>query len=705
VQPVVDLSGAWRARTADDDLRRDGLSDSYDDSAWPTINVPGHWRDQPGFVDSDGPLLYRRSLHAAPPDDGQRSWVCFDGLFYQGDVWLDGAYLGDPEGYFAPHNFDVTALARLSADHVLAVEVNCSPQRNKRQKRAITGVFQHWDCLDDTRNPGGIWRGVRWETTGSVRIDRLRVLCRDANETRAYLRIHAQLDSDQARRVRVRTTVGGVVLAEQEQSLASGANEVDWNLDVPDPDLWWPWSLGPQPLTDVCVEVIVDGVISHTASRRTGLREVSMQDWRVSVNGETLFLKGANIGPTRTNLAAATADEIRHDVTLAREAGLDLLRVHGHIGRPELYEAADEVGMLLWQDFPLQWSYARTIRREAVRQAREAVDLLGHHPSIAVWCAHNDPVSGPSGQVIRGNTAQHIVGQQLPSWNKSILDGWVKRAIEAADDTRAVIAHSGIAPHFPQLDGTDSHLYLGWTHGEIGDMSGLAANVPRMVRFVSEFGAQAIPDHADFLHPQRWPHLDWHEAEVRYGMQVDAFERHVPPNRFANFAAWREASQQYQATLLQRQIETLRRLKYRPTGGFCFFLFADSEPRVSWSVLDHQRSPKLAYQAVTDACRPVIVVADQLADRVRPGTPLALDVHVVSDVRHHLEAAHCRAALRWPGGVHEWAWQGDVPPDDCVRIGTIQFVVPDVRGELWLDLTLEYGQQIVTNRYAAKVSG
>ena len=49
--------------------------------------------------------------------------------------------------------------------------------------------------------------------------------------------------------------------------------------------------------------------------------------------------------------------------------------------------------MLLLQDFPLQWGYARQIRREAVRQAREAVNALGHHPSIVQWCAHDEPVA------------------------------------------------------------------------------------------------------------------------------------------------------------------------------------------------------------------------------------------------------------------------------------------------------------------------
>ncbi len=49
--------------------------------------------------------------------------------------------------------------------------------------------------------------------------------------------------------------------------------------------------------------------------------------------------------------------------------------------------------MLLWQDLPLQWGYSRTVRQEARRQAREAVDLLAHHPSLFVWCGHNEPMA------------------------------------------------------------------------------------------------------------------------------------------------------------------------------------------------------------------------------------------------------------------------------------------------------------------------
>ena len=700
----VELSGTWRACIADDDVRREGVGLDYDDSAWPDVAVPGHWRSNAAFADSDGPLLYRHrfQLDAAAP--GRRRFVTFDGIFYQADVWLDGAYLGDPEGYFFPHSFDITDLSRLTDEHVLAVELACSPQRQRASKRNITGVLQHSDAIDPDWNPGGLWRPVHIDDTGAVRIDRLRVLCRDANDARAHLRLHARLDADRSRIVRVRTSVDGHLLAEQMQSLAHGLNEVAWNLDVNDPELWWPWSLGGQHLTNVEVEVTVDGRRSDHRSVRTGLREVAVQDWVFSVNGERLFAKGANLAPTRAALADASPVEVRRDVELARDAGLDLIRVNGHIARPEVYEAADELGMLVWQDFPLQWGYARTIRKEAVRQAREAVDLLGHHPSIAVWCAHNEPVADADGKALGTSITRNVFLQQRPTWNRSILDRWVKRAFEAADETRSVVAHSGVAPHLPQLDGTDSHLYFGWYHGEAAEIDGFAATMPRMVRFVSEFGAQSVPDSAEFMHPESWPALDWQGLAEHHGLQIDPFEQHVQPGSYATFDSWRDATQRYQAELLRHHIETLRRLKYRPTGGFCFLGLNDPSPAVSWGVLDHDRHPKLAYHAITEACRPVIVVADRLRNSLIAGEAVALDVHVVSDLRKVLEEVKCTATLRWPGGSHEWSWCGDVPPDSCVRVGTAQFVVPEVAGELWFDLTLEHHDTAATNRYAAIVT-
>jgi beta-mannosidase len=295
----VELSGTWRAAPADHDLRLAAVEPDFDDGAWEPVTVPGHWRCTPAFADADGPLLHRRVFDAEPPADHRRRWLVFDGVFYQGDVWLDGAYLGDTEGYFQPHTFEITDPLRERTEHVVAVEVSCAPQRDKRAKRNLTGVWQHWDCLDDTWNPGGIWRPVRIDETGPVRIRDLRVLCREATPERAVVVLRANLDAVAPMPVVVRSSVGDAD-HELTQPLAAGENHVEWTVTVEQPELWWPWSLGDQAMHDVVVEVAPEdrpSEVSHRRTCRTGLRRIELRDWVCRVNGERLFLRARTRAP------------------------------------------------------------------------------------------------------------------------------------------------------------------------------------------------------------------------------------------------------------------------------------------------------------------------------------------------------------------------------------------------------------------------
>jgi beta-mannosidase len=259
-----------------------------------------------------------------------------------------------------------------------------------------------------------------------------------------------------------------------------------------------------------------------------------------------------------------------------------------------------------------------------------------------------------------------------------------------------------VLPH-PGSGGTDSHFYFGWYHGDERDFPALCARFPRLARFVTEFGAQAVPTVADFMSPERWPDLDWDGMARTRGLQKANFDKHVPPAEFDTFAQWQAATQRYQADLIRFHIETLRRLKYRPTGGFAQFSFADGHPAVTWSVLDHQREPKLGYDALAAACAPVIVVADRPDAEYRPGQAVALDVHVVSDLRTAIPAATVSARLGWRDGEHRWQWEGDVPADECVRIGTIQAVAPDAIGQLTVDLELTADGVKAANSYVSSI--
>ncbi len=703
----MDLSGEWRAAAGDDRLRLAFHEPGFADDDWGSAPVPGHWRRAPHLAGSDGPVLYRTRFSTPErPESATRSWLVSHGSFYMTDLWLDGHYLGLTEGYFCPHEFEIGELLAARSDHVLAVEVGHRPTRDQVGKRALVGVFDDPLEVDPTYNPGGLWRPVVIEHTGPVRLRALRARCVEATSEQAVMSVTALLDADEARTVTIHSTLAGSDHL-QDHPLGAGDNRVEWTVGVDEPELWWPWALGDHPLHDLDVRIDVDEVTSDERSLRVGLRTVAMRRWALHVNGERLFVKGATVGPTKPALAEVSRVDVARDVSLALDAGLDLLRVRGHVAHPLLYDEADRRGLLLWQDMPLHQGYARGVRKEAVRQAEAMVDLLAHHPSIAVWCGHNSPApeGAPDehGKRARFGGARAAIGQQLPTWNKTVLDRSVKRAIDNADGSRPVIAHSGVWPHPPQLDGTDTHLWFGWRWGNERDLPRLAARMPRAVRFVSEFGAGSVPEAAGFCEPHHWPDLDWDRLAADHAAEMAAFDTYCPPRGHVTFEGWRRASQAYQAGLLRRHIETLRRLKYRPTGGFTFHRLADASPGLGPSILDHERRPKAAYDAVREACRPVIVVADRLPAAMHPGEALTLDVHLVSDRRAAEPDAVVTAELSWPGGSDRWRWTGEVPADDCVRIGTISWVAPEAPGgPVTLRLGLE-GPVAASNRYDSQL--
>ena len=709
----ISLSGTWKVLKADEDARRLIADPELDDKDWLDIKVPGLWRSCNQLSDADS-VLYRRHFELDQLPEGNRRWLVIDGLCYQGDIWFDGAYLGDTEGYFVEHNFEITQATTLPNKHLLAIEANCETPSDRTNKRNITGVLQHSDSLNQDLNPGGLWRDIRIEETGPIRIDDLRVLVLEADDDRAIIRIGGVLDSAATANVEVLTTVTNTHSIEhsQEMVLARGRNEIEWHVAVEKPDLWWPFSLGAQPLYEVQVAVKFNQKASDTRSRRTGLRSFELKNWIASVNGEQIFLKGTNFGPGNADLSAITQDDYRRDLTLAKNAGLDLVRVHGHVAHPDLYAEADKLGILIFQDFPLQWSYSRSIRTQAARQATALVHQYGHHPSIVLWNSHNEPYHSDrsarhhknlEGISTYGPLAS--LSHQIPSWNRSILDRSVKRSFDKADPTRPAIAHSGVAPHLPQLDGTDSHLWFGWRHGKVSDLKVLASRLPRLLRFVSEFGAQSVPhdDHvATVCEAPNFPQINLQALSEDLGAELELINRYAPLDGSTTWEAWVDSTQTRQAHLVRHTIEVLRTLKYKPTGGFCQFLFADALPYVSCAVLDHRRKPKIAWDALSAANRPVIVVADLHKDEIPIGTNQCA-IHVVSDLRTPIKQATLFVEWHAPGmDVERWSFTGGFEPDSVTKIAKT-FLVTKNPGIATLALELRGSDIHAINNYQIKV--
>jgi beta-mannosidase len=696
----VDLTGTWRAAPADETARRSFHEPEFDDSGWHNLPVPGHWAADPSFAGVEAVLL--RSRFEAPdiaPNPRRRWWLQFDGITQQGDVWLDGAYLGDTEGYFVPHAFEVTDLLAERREHLVAVDVTCRRFADPDNRSTLTGALQDPElCGTTTMVPGGIWRPVSLRATGPTAILHFRAICLDANPARARMALRVVIDAPEAGPVGLRTRV-----AETEHELvhsaAAGENRVEWTVEVPAPDLWWPHSLGLQPLHDLRLDVVVDGEVHDTRQVSTGFRSVRMHDWALVVNGERMFAKGTSVLPTRPLLGEASEPEVIADVARAQEAGLELIRPVAHIARPELYEAADRSGMLVWQDLPIRGVMSRGVKDQARRQAREAVDLLGHHPSIVVWCAHDEPFARP----VNPGPTPPVIGQQRPSWNRAVLDRSIRRVLDRTDGSRPVVNHTAVPPHLPTLEGTTSHLWFGWHGGRPADVAQAISRIPRMGRFITAFGAASVDPGSVGIN---WPDIDWTELGELCAAEPRSLRAFIATETAADGSTWAEMTRTAQADVVKTIIELLRRLKYRPTGGFILHTLFDPGPAGGFGVLGSTREPKPAWDALVAACRPVIVVADPLPVDLEPGQQLDLAVHVVSDLRHELSDAVIEARLVGPGETPLLTrrWAGLVRADSCELIGHVAAASPSRPGPVELQLELRAAGRVVENRYTSRVS-
>jgi len=478
------LDGEWRMRPSHngEGLERGYADPAFDDSSWTPTRLPNlHY----ATAESDT-LWYRHhfssDLWSLRDLKGlKRIILRFGGAFYRTRVWLNGVELGAHEGYFQPFGFDVTDDLQ-DGDNVLAVRCRFPIEAGSfKRKTAIAGIFADWDCKpypsalypnlpapNEWTVPLGLWRPVSLHSAGPILIESFNVFPTVLNPNwergraeRADLRLALRLRNLTAD---PQTTQLNVAIAphnfdDLEQignllyNLALAGHEsrgLELTLTLSNPRLWFPWTHGEPRLYQAQL-TITNHQLSITKS--FGIRAIEAlidhERWEWRLNGRRIFPKGSNY-VSDFYLDQVTVDSLRRDLELARDANLDLLRVHAHIAPPDFYQLCDEHGLMVMCDFPLIWTYAFNLPSEEEAAFRAAVhqqvadmaDLLASHPSIILWSMHNEPPWTPDGSFLGSEVHQTETNRQL--------DEASAKSIHELDPTRPVIAASGER---------DQHLY------------------------------------------------------------------------------------------------------------------------------------------------------------------------------------------------------------------------------------------------------
>lgn len=671
-----------------------------------TMELPMNWQVR-GLDSFDGRVRFTRSFASPQPAAGERVFLVFRGVDYFADVALNGHFLGRHAGYFQPFAFEVTDQLQPGENH-LQVDVDCPKEQPGTvwydNKWLIKGILSHWDARPGSwdletgqeQNSGGIWGDVYLEVRPSTFVINVRAASKlvprqassalfthdePATGLQALVRVELDVDSATGGDFTLRLALDDVAVA-LPIHVSQGVSHQVAVVAVPEPTLWWPWDLGEPYLYTLRVELQQAGAALSRFETEFGIRDLALDphsgEW--TVNGERFFVRGTNVIPT---LWLGEYDDamIGRDIEMLKAAHINGVRVCVHINRDEFYTACDRAGIIVWQDFALQWGYTTdpAFTHEAVRQVQEMIRLLYNHACIALWCTQNE-------------SSFH---------NRMILNPVLAQAAAQADSSRYVRATSEFS----------EHAYPGWYGGHVRDYLTLPGTP-----ILTEFGAQALPSAAEVRQmrdgsqwPPDWAGLAYHDFQYDQTFHVAEIELGDSLEEFvAN-------SQRYQADLLKFAIENYRRHKYTRIGGMFQFMFMDCWPSITWSVISYARVPKQGYHTLRQVYQPVLIGTTLGRTKILVGMdrgghprPLYVGCWVVNDRHEALEGCRYTVALEKDGAVVAQV-EGCAPAIPADGVATLPRLEIDQAetlpaGRYELALALRRGDELLSrNRYPVEL--
>ncbi|MCX5652697.1 MAG: hypothetical protein NTU45_15110 [Planctomycetota bacterium] len=328
------------------------------------------------------------------------------------------------------------------------------------------------------------------------------------------------------------------------------------------------------------------------------------------LNGAPIFARGANLIPPL--LGTRHEHDWIGEMRRYRDTGFNMVRVWGggNYLPDAFYEACDELGILVWQDFmfacatyPEDAPFAALVAREAAHQ----VARLSRHPSLALWCGGNEDIlawwswgwkerlkPGQSwglrywSELLPAAVAAHDPG--TPYWTESPYSGSME-----------------LHPNDP--DHGDRH-----TWDAEAKIEGYRRVLPR---FSSEFGHQSPPcwrtvvedcldatrdadamAAKDLVDALRLRQKAWGGDDAQYKPYLEA--RFAPARDAREYVA---QAQHLQARAMDAAMRWLRAGAPRSMGAL-IWQWNDVWAGHSWSLVDAAGRAKPAWHAVRRACAP-----------------------------------------------------------------------------------------------------
>lgn len=377
-----------------------------------------NWR-QYGWME-DKFWTYRTRLKKPAMQNGEKLYLVSQGIDYSFRIRLDDVELWRQEGMFTPVELDLTD--QIQVDSELIIELDPAPKRpdapvgrDQADRSCKPAVSYGWDW-HPRLIPLGIWDDTYLTVRPAVHIASAETSY-ELNETldEAVLIQHVVLSQPSEGRIswKVVDPEGAMVI--DAQADISGSVHT-FQAMVERPGMWWPHDHGEQPLytSKVVFHPAGSGASTKPSEQRIGFRRVRLvmheDAWKepsqfpksrsnppvtMEINGRVIFCKGTNWVNPDIFPGRITAEDYRVLLDMAKDANMNLLRIWGGgiVNKTSFYELCDELGLMVWQEFPLacnQYPDTSDYLKVLDQESCSIITRLRKHPSVVLWCGGNE---------------------------------------------------------------------------------------------------------------------------------------------------------------------------------------------------------------------------------------------------------------------------------------------------------------------------
>ena len=386
---------------------------SFDDSRWRVLDLPHDWsvegtpqQDAPGggrvgyFPTGIG--WYRKAFRLPAGARGRKAWLEFDGVYMNGDVWVNGVHLGRrPFGYVG-FAYDITPHL-VAGVNVVAVRADNSLQPNSRWYTG-SGIYRHvWLTLLDQLHVGHWGTYVttpRVDSTSADVVVRTRVE-NDGAAARVATLLAVVLDGAGLEVARAETTLA---LAAGPQAGRPGAAgpaggagaEIEQRLRVAAPQLW---SVEMPHLYTLRSEVRDGERPADAITTRFGIRTIRYDaDRGFLLNGRRVKMLGVNLHHDGGAVGAAVPERVwERRLEVLKAMGANAIRTSHNPPAPEFLDLCDRMGFLVMAEAFDEWTfgkvdegYHRYFAEWSERDVQDFVRRDRNHASVVLWSAGNE---------------------------------------------------------------------------------------------------------------------------------------------------------------------------------------------------------------------------------------------------------------------------------------------------------------------------